>query len=150
MQKSQFIYEYSGFNGAPSSCHFTFSKTVTGLTLCIADELPTNNGTPIRDFVEQLATHAYREVFAPNDARIEEFLYLEHAPISATSLEYSYALVDFEWDEKGMQFIRPARTTLTNEEVAALLGDPKEDRTKEEEPATDGSLLSVDPTLSKL
>lgn len=125
MQKPQFIYEYSGFNGAPSMCRFTFCKTVTNFTLCIADELPTNKGTPIREFAEHLATHAYREVFAPNGTHIEEFLYLEHAPISATSLEYSYALVDFDWDNEGMQFIHPRRTTLTDEEVQALLGQTK-------------------------
>lgn len=145
MLKPQFIYEYSGFDGAPSICRFTFSRTVTGLTLCIADELPTNKGTPIREFAEHLATHAYREVFAPNGAHVEEFLYIEHAPISATSLEYSHALVDFEWDEGGMQFIHPTRTTLTNEEVQALIGE-----TKEEEQADEGSLLSSDPTLAKL
>jgi len=148
MQNTQFIYEYSGFNGTPSTCRFSFFKTVTGLTLCIADELPTNKGTPIREFAEQLATHAYREVFAPHGAHIEEFLYVEHAPISATTLEYSYALVDFEWDEAGMQFIHPSRTTLTNEEIQALRGE-----TKIEEQA-DSPLLdsnpSLDPTLSKL
>lgn len=83
-----------------------------------------------------MATHAYREVFAPNGAHIEEFLYVEHAPISATTLEYSYALVDFEWNEEGLQFIHPPRTTLTDDEVQALIG-----RAKEEEPADHGSLL---------
>ena len=145
MQNSQFIYEYSGFNGLPSTCRFTFSKTITGLTLCIADELPTNKGTPIREFAEHLATHAYREVFAPNGSHVEEFLYVEHAPISATTLEYSYALVDFEWDEEGLQFIHPHRTSLTDEEVRALRGE-----TNEAEQADGGSLPSSDPTLSKL
>jgi hypothetical protein len=122
MQSHRFIHEYLGFGGVPSSCRFTFSKTVTGLTLCIADELPSNTGTPIRDFAEHLATHAYRELFAPNGAHIEEFLYVEHAPPDASSREYSYALVDFDWDDEGLQFIHPRRTTMSEEEVAALIG----------------------------
>ena len=136
MQSSQFIYEYAGFNGVPSTCRFTFSKTITGLTICISDELPTNKGTSIRDFAEHLATHAYREVFAPNGTHVEEFIYLEHAPISPTSIEYYYSMVDCEWDDEGIQFIHPTRTTLTDEEVQTLLGQKKE-----EEPAAGGSLL---------
>lgn len=120
MQSRQFIHEYLGFGGAPSACRFTFSKTVTGLTLCIADELPSNTGTPIRDFAEHLATHAYRELFAPNGAHIEEFLYVEHTPQNAAGQEYSYALIDFDWDDEGMQFIHPRRTLMSDEEVAAL------------------------------
>lgn len=128
MQNRQFIHEYQGFEGAQSSCRFTFSKTITGLTLCIADELPHNNGTPIRDFAEHLATHAYRELFAPNGAHIEEFLYIEHAPSEGDpSREYSYALVDFDWDEEGLQFIHPRRTTMSREEVAALTGHASDD-----------------------
>ena len=123
MHNRQFVHEYLGFGGAPSSCRFTFSKTVTGLTLCVADELPQNTGTPIREFAEHLATHAYREIFAPSGAHIEEFLYVEHAPDDDVSgREYSYALVDFDWDEEGLQFINPRRTTMSQEEIAALTG----------------------------
>jgi hypothetical protein len=122
MQNRQFIHRYEGFGGAPSSCRLTFSKTVTGLSLCIADELPHNSGTPIREFAEHLATHAYRELFAPNGTHIEEFLYIEHAPQGDASREYSYALVDFDWDDEGMQFIHPRRTLMSDEEVAALTG----------------------------
>lgn len=122
MPKRQFIHEYEGFDGALSSCRLTFFETVTGLTLCLVDELPVNTGTPIRDFAEHLATHAYRELFAPSGTHIEEFLYVEHAPADASRPEYSYALVDFDWDDEGMQFIHPRRTELTAEEVAALTG----------------------------
>ena len=142
-KNSQSIYEFSGFNGAPSICRFRFSKTVTGLVLCIADELPTNKGTPIRDFAEHLATHAYREIFAPNGAHFGDFLYVEHAPISPTSVEYGYELVDFDWDSEGMQFVHPTRTVLTNEEIEALLGETEEDGAgkaeKVEEPSGNGS-----------
>ena len=138
MQNRQFIYEYDGFGGAPSSCRFTFSKTVTGLTLCIVDELPSNTGTPIREFAEHLATHAYRELFAPSGTHIEEFLYIEHAPSDESGREYSHALVDFDWDEEGLQFIHPRRTTLTDEEVAALTGAaPIESEPIESGPAED-------------
>ncbi len=122
MQERQFIHLYEGFGGAQSSCRFTYFKTITGMTLCVADELPQNTGTPIREFAEQLATHAYRELFAPNGAHIEEFLYVEHAPHDDASREYSYALLDFDWDDEGLQFIHPRRTMMSDEEVATLTG----------------------------
>lgn len=127
MQLRRFVYEYLGFRGAKSHCRLTFKRSVTGMTVCIADELPTNHGTPIQEFAEHLATHAYRELFAPNGTHTNEFLYIEHAPRSQTSLEYSYALVEFDWDGEGQQFINPRRTMLTDEEVAALLGEISED-----------------------
>lgn len=123
MQNRQFIYEYLGFNGVPSHCRFTISQTVIGLTLCVVDELPTNKGTRIREFAEHLATHVYRELFAPNSLHLEKFLYVEHAPKSDSSLEYSYALVDFDWDENGNQFIHPRRVVLSEEELHILKGD---------------------------
>jgi hypothetical protein len=122
MQRRQFIHEYLGFGGVPSSCRLTFSRTVTGLALCIADELPSNTGTPIRDFAEHLATHAYRELFGTSGAHIEDFLYVEHAPQDASSREYSYTLVDFDWDDEGLQFIHPSRTLMSEQEIAALTG----------------------------
>lgn len=101
MQNRQFIHEYLGFGGAPSSCHFSFFETVTGLALCIADELPHNTGTPIGEFAEHLATHAYRELHAPSGTHVEEFLYVgQAASEDASGGEYSYALVDFDWDEE--------------------------------------------------
>lgn len=128
MQNRQFVHQYEGFNGASSSCRFTFSKTITGMTLCVVDELPQNTGTPIREFAEHLATHAYREIFAPSGAHIEEFLYIEHAPTGpASSGEYSYMLVDFDWDDEGLQFIHPRRTLMSGEEIAALTGQVRSD-----------------------
>lgn len=123
MQPRRFVHEYLGFGGVHSHCRFIFTQTVTGIKACIADELPSNSGTHIRDFADHLATHAYRELFAPNGTHIGDFLYIEHAPRSEASLEYSYDLVEFDWDDEGMRFINPRRTMLTDEEVAVLLGE---------------------------
>lgn len=122
MKLKQFVHEYTGYNGAASSCRMTFYKAATEATVVIADELPTSGGTPIREFAEHLATQAYRLIFAPSGAHIEEFLYIEHGPAAAGATEYSFSLVEFDWADEGEQFIHPRRTELTVEEVTELVG----------------------------
>lgn len=123
MKIRQFVHEYKGYGGAESECRFEFYKTPTGMTVAIATELPSNAGTPIREFSEHLATQAYRLVFSPNVTHIGDFLYIEHGPKSRADIEYLYALVDFDWEEEGEQFIHPRRTVLTKEEVLTLIGE---------------------------
>jgi hypothetical protein len=123
MKLKQFVHEYSGYNGVPSTCRLMFYRAETGILIAIADELPTNSGTPIREFSEHLATQAYRLMFAPNEAHVEAFIFIEHAPASRAAVEYSYTRVDFEWDEGGQQFIHPERIPMTDEEVRELVGE---------------------------
>ena len=122
MKIKQFMHEYSGFGGVKSECRLAFYKAATGVTVAIADELPINTGTPIREFCEHLATQAYRMVFAPNGTHVKDFLYIEHGPTTPHESEYSYSLVEFDWEEEGEIFIHPQRTILTEEEVRELVG----------------------------
>jgi hypothetical protein len=123
MKLKQFLHEYSGFNGVPSKCRMTFYQAETGATIVIADELPINSGTPIREFSEHLATQAYRSMFAPNAMHAGAFIFIEHAPASPEATKYSYTRHEFEWDEGGQRFIRPERIPMTEEEVRELVGD---------------------------
>jgi hypothetical protein len=128
MKQKQSVHEYKGYNGAESHCRLSFYSAPTGATVAVVDELPTNTGTPVREFAEHLATQAYRLIFPPNGIHAEDFLYIEHAPEDG-STEYSYNLVEFDWEEEGEQFIHPRRTPLTEAEVRALIGEEQDTAT---------------------
>ncbi len=123
MKIKQYVHSYKGYSGVDSSCRMTVYRTATDMTVVLVDELPTNTGTSAKEFVEHLATQAYREVFGTNDSHVGSFMYIEHAPAAEQAGAFVYNRVDFDWDDQGLQFIHPEYIEMTVDEVREFVED---------------------------
>lgn len=123
MKLKQFMHQYEGYARVNSQCRVSIYKSPTGITIALVDELPTNHGTSIREFAEHLATQIYRMTFGANDAHVNDFTYIEHAPLASSQTTYVYQRIEFEWDYQSVGFIHPERFEMTLDEVREFLED---------------------------
>jgi len=112
-------YDYLGHWDSPSKCGLKLVKRKDGKTLAIATEIYRQNpGSPVTEVVAPLAT----QILKTSGEDHGNFIFIEHTPDLGSKLTFygeTFDLVAFEWD--GSQYLNPAWTRLTNEEVDRMM-----------------------------
>jgi len=110
-------FYYKGFDGCKSFCGLDIIKTGTDIVTVIFTELFGNPGTPVANFIEQLATILYDSQLRYLKIPATNIMWIQYRPqgLSAEGqpIAEAYDQVIFEWD--GLRFRSPRLVHIPKE-----------------------------------